>query len=315
MELIEGEALAKKCDYSFGDQSGRWGDCPGHEMILCSLINTDFASKVFEIAKERDYMTVFIDNIRLYKREIESVSEDDRDYVNYLMSMGTLFELLENYPMMKFIVFTNLEDTPTDEYIFDSIPDNVLAVSAVNAISHGGKVIPAPYGVQRKMTKQDERMELLKVFVGEWPDDPPNLLYVSYMQPSSKERSGISKLFLDEDWAEVAKERKYYHEYLTGIANSKFVLCPRGNAIDCHRNWEVAYMSRVPILKRDPYYESLYKWMDYPALFVDDFSEVTKELLEENDHLWQKAWENQIRTSKLNLSVMFESVINEALNK
>ena len=43
---------------------------------------------------------------------------------------------------MRFIIFTNLEDTPTDEYIFDAIPDNVLCISAVNAIAHGGKVVP-----------------------------------------------------------------------------------------------------------------------------------------------------------------------------
>ena len=66
------------------------------------------------------------------------------------MDMGTLFEVLEYYPTMKFIVFTNLEDTPTDEYIFDAIPDNVLAVSLVNAEAYGGKVILAPYGLQRK---------------------------------------------------------------------------------------------------------------------------------------------------------------------
>lgn len=315
MEVIDGELLSKKCDYSFGDQSGQWGNCPGWEMILCSLVNTEFASKVFEVAKERDYMTVFIDNIRLYKRDIESVKEDDKDFVNYLMEMGTLFELLENYPMMKFIVFTNLEDTPTDEYIFDAIPDNVLAVSAVNAIAHGGKVIPAPYGLQRKMYQTDLRTTILKKYTEEWPDHPENLLYVSYMQDSNEERNGVSDLFVDKEWADVAIERQVYHQYLEGIGNAKFVLCPKGNAIDCHRNWEVAYMNRVPVLIDHPYMRSLFEWMDYPALFVNDFSEVTKELLEENEHLWEKSWGNSIRKSKLNLDVMFQSVIEEALAK
>lgn len=316
MEVIDGELLAKKCDYSFGDQSGRWGNCPNHEMVLCNIINTEFASKVFEVAKKRDYMTVFIDNIRLYKRDIKSVKEDDKDYVNYLMDMGTLFEVLEYYPTMKFIVFTNLEDTPTDEYIFDAIPDNVLAVSAVNAEAYGGKVIPAPYGLQRKMYENDLRTPLLKKFTEEWPDHPPNLLYVSWMQDSNKERQGITELFLDKEWADVAEERKLYHEYIhEGIGLAKFVICPKGNAIDCHRNWEVAYMNRVPVLIDHPYMRDLFEWMDYPALFVKDYSEVTKELLEENDHLWEKAWGNSIRKSKLNLDVMFQSVIDEAMAK
>ncbi len=52
------------------------------------------------------------------------------------------------------------------------------------------------------------------------------------------------------------------------------MICPRGNAVDCHRNWEVLYMRRVPIMKRDPYLEELFK--DYPVLWVDDFAEVTQ---------------------------------------
>ena len=66
---------------------------------------------------------------------------------------------------MKFIIFTNLEDTPTDDYIFDAIPENVLCISAVNAKSHGGKVIPAPYGVQRRMNPQDNRIGSIEQYM------------------------------------------------------------------------------------------------------------------------------------------------------
>lgn len=314
MQVIDGEKLAKKCDYSFGDQSGRWsGRVPGWYMKDVSLLNTGFAAKVFEIKKSRDYMTVFIDNLRLYDRPIADIKEEDKSYIDFLLSKGTLFELLKDYPMMKFIIFTNLEDTPIDDYIFDKIPDNVLLISAVNAISNGGKVIPAPYGLQRKLYSEDERQEYLKSYTTCWPDNPEYLLYVSFMQDSHKEREGIADTFSDKSWAIVDEERKRYTTYINNIGNSKFVICPRGNAIDCHRNWEVAYLSRVPILKRDPYYQSLYNWMDYPALFVDDFSEITEELLVENDHLWQKAWSNSLLKSKLNLDVFFEKVIEEAL--
>jgi hypothetical protein len=314
MEVIDGEKLSSKCDYSFGDQSGSFSRTPGWFMKHVSLTNTQFASKVFEVKKTRNYMTVFIDNIRLYNRPIDVPNEDDKNYIDFLMSQGTLLELLEQYPMMKFIVFTNLEDTPIDDYIFDKIPDNVLLISAVNAVANGGKVIPAPYGLQRVLYKGDERHQFLKTATSTWPDDPEHLLYVTFMQDSHKDREGISDAFSDKDWALVDEERQLYHLYINNIGNSKFVICPRGNAIDCHRNWEVAYMSRVPILKRDPYYETLYKWMDYPALFVNDFSEITQELLIENDHLWQKAWGNSIRKSKLNLDLFFDEVIKEALS-
>ncbi len=158
MELIEGIELSKLCDYSFGDQSGQWGNIFTSFMKDANLLNLEFVEKVFEIKKSRDYMTLFIDNIRLYKRHIVEVKDSDRPYVEGLMEKSDLLRLCSNFPDMRFIIFTNLEDTPIDEHIFESIPDNVLCISAVNAIANGGKVIPAPYGLQRAMSQNDSRI-------------------------------------------------------------------------------------------------------------------------------------------------------------
>ena len=165
MELVEGIAVSELCDYSFGDQSGQWGNIPTSFMKDANLNNLEFATKVFDIKKERDYMTLFIDNIRLYKRDIKDVKPEDKAYVDSLMDKSDLLQLCAAFPSMRFIIFTNLEDTPTDEYIFDAIPENVLCISAVNAIAHGGKVVPAPYGVQRRMNDNDDRVEILKILL------------------------------------------------------------------------------------------------------------------------------------------------------
>jgi hypothetical protein len=42
-------------------------------------------------------------------------------------------------------------------------------------------------------------------------------------------------------------------------------------------------------MKHHPYFEVLFK--DYPVLFVNDYSEVTEELLIDNEHLYLKAQE------------------------
>ena len=44
-------------------------------------MNFEFVSKVFEIERSRNYMTLFIDNIRLYHRKIADVKDED-----YLLS-------------------------------------------------------------------------------------------------------------------------------------------------------------------------------------------------------------------------------------
>jgi hypothetical protein len=307
MELIEGVALSKLCDYSFGDQSGQWGNIHTSFMKDANLTNVEFVSKLFEIKKSRDYMTLFIDNIRLYKRHIVEVSAADRPYVDGLHEKNDLLHLCSCFPDMRFIIFTNLEDTPTDDYIFDCIPDNVLCISAVNAISHEDKVIPAPYGLQRAMNLQDDRIGVIKNFMKFPPIKPLTLLYVSHNESSNQERIGIKDLFREKRWAIVDESRSSYSEFLGKMCQSKFMICPRGNAIDCHRNWEVLYMRRVPIMKHHPYLEVLFK--DYPVLFVNDYSEVTEELLIDNEHLYQQAQEMDLMP--LTLPYFFDRIVEK----
>ena len=304
MELIEGVALSELCDYSFGDQSGQWGNIYTSFMKDANFLNVEFATKVFEIKKERDYMTLFIDNIRLYKRPIKEVKPEDEKYVNTLMARSDLLELCGNFPQMKFIIFTNLEDTPTDQYIFSSIPGNILCVSAVNALAHGDKVIPAPYGVQRRMDRLDTRIDQLKNAMGK-NLKPVLPLYVNHNDNSHPERVGLKDMF--RDWATVEDQRVDYTNFLLNLARHKFVLCPRGNAIDCHRNWEVLYMKRVPVMKKDEYLEVLFK--DYPVIFVDKYSDINKDLLLENEHLFQQA--ERMDLKGLTLHDFFDNIINK----
>lgn len=309
MELIEGVALSKLCDYSFGDQSGQWGNIFTSFMKDANLLNLEFVERVFEIKKSRNYMTLFIDNIRLYKRHIVDVKDSDRPYVEGLMEKSDLLRLCGNFPDMNFIVFTNLEDTPTDEYIFDSIPDNVLCISAVNAIANGGKVIPAPYGLQRSMHPGDDRVSVTSNFISFPESNPLVLLYVNHSDNTNQERVGIKDMFRNKSWAMVQDFRISYSEHLGKIKQSKFVICPRGNAIDCHRNWEVIYMKRVPVMKRHTYLEKLFS--EYPVLFVDDYSDVTEELLIKNENLFEEA--KTIDIAQLTLPTFFDTIVSKAL--
>jgi len=310
MELIEGVALSKLCDYSFGDQSGQWGNIYTSFMKDANFLNTEFATKVFDVMQTRDYMTVFIDNIRLYKRQIESVKPEDERYVNALMARSDLLDLCGTFPQMKFIIFTNLEDTPIDDFIINQIPDNVVCISAVNAITHNDIVIPAPYGVQRRMNPSDDRIEQLTQYMEHVPSNPRGLLYVSHNESSNAKRQNIKSLFYDKDWAEVNEQRVPYNIFLYNLAASKFMICPVGNAIDCHRNWEVLYMRRVPIMTRDPYLQKLFE--NYPVLFVDKYSDVTEELLLANDHLFQQA--QTMDLSDLTLPKFFDKIVDRYVN-
>ena len=303
MELIEGVALSQLCDYSFGDQSGQWSGIYTHFMKEANLMNFEFVSKVFEIGRSRNYMTLFIDNIRLYNRRIKDVRDEDWPAVRAMMQKSNLLNLCSNFKDMKFIIFTNLEDTPIDDYIYESIPNNVVRIVAVNAVTFGGKVIPAPYGVQRRMNLNDDRIEILKHYMDERGPKSFRLLYVGMNENSHEERKGLISKYTEKLWATVETGRVDFETYLNNMRKCKFVLCPRGNAIDCHRNWETIYMRRVPVMKRTPLLEELYK--DYQVLFVDDYSEVTEQLLLDNNQMFIDAQTQDL--SKLDLNNFFEA--------
>jgi hypothetical protein len=66
------------------------------------------------------------------------------------------------------------------------------------------------------------------------------------------------------------------------------MICPEGNAIgcDCHRDWEVIYMKRVPIVEDSEYLRKIFEGI--PVLFVKTFLEVTEDLLINNDYLFDE---------------------------
>lgn len=60
--------------------------------------------------------------------------------------------------------------------------------------------------------------------------------------------------------------------------NYSFVLSPAGGGLDCHRTWEALILGCIPIIRRfNITYEEIYE--DLPVLIVDNWSDVTKELL------------------------------------
>jgi hypothetical protein len=301
------------CDYTFGDQSSVINNVYGGFMKEANILNQEFIDKYKSIKlSNKGYMTLFIDNIRLYNRDIKIIKESDRIYVNDLLIKNDLLSLCSKLPDMKFIIFTGFEDTPIDDFIFDKIPTNVLGVFAANAISFGGKVHPIPYGLKRKMVPNDINKNKIILDLINVEIQPSKLLYINHtISNNHSERNNLHKLFEKESWATVTLGGLDYKSYLTQMKDHKFMLSPNGNAVDCdcHRNWELFYMKRVPIVKRCKYLEFIFK--DFPVLFVDDFSEVNEELLINNNHLYEDAL--NIDYKLLDLAILFDLYIKKMI--
>ena len=307
MEIIEGQALSNKCDFSFGDHMGA-ASIPhpkGGFMKPANSSNTEFLLKCKEF--EGKIMTLFIDNIRLYKRPVYAKEGSDREWVEYLLTNNDLLALCAKLLNNKFIIFTSHEDTPIDEYI--KLPYNVLGVHAVNAEFNNDKVIPFPYGVQREL-ENDNRIAILKKEIGK-RHKPTKLLYINCGIERNKEREPLVK-FAYLSWATTRfdKDSKFfpyekYKDFLDEIRDHKFMVCPQGHGMDCHRNWESLYMRRVPVMREHPYFRRLMK--GFPVLFVKEWEDITEELLIENDYLYKEAKEMSLK--KLDLDIIFKSIV------
>jgi len=308
MEIIEGHALSKLCDYSFGDHL--WMSNPEALDGCCKMANAhnfEFLEKAQEFLDNT--MTLFIDNVRLYGRPVATSSEIDRDWIQYHQNSNDLLALCYSLPRIKFIIFTSHEDTPIDEHI--KIPDNVLGIHAVNAGFFGGKIHPFPYGLQRRI-RIDNRLAIMKANVEEDKRvEPQKLLYINCGIERNPEREPLGK-FETNDWVTTRfdKDSKYfpydkYRDFLAELQDHKFMICPVGHGLDCHRNWESLYLRRVPVMKLSPYFTRL---MDgFPVLFVNDWSDITPKLLEQNEHLYKQAQELNLK--KLDLDLIFKLIV------
>ena len=325
--LLDTSYLINKCDYSFGVLSGWYppkkANSTNKEFLYKCMHNT-----VPKGLLHKKYLILYIDNIRLYRRvpkynhmEMPELFGWNSDYIHNRhmkdrllnkVSDEDLLQLLSYLPN-KFVIFTGMEDTPIDDFIFDRIPDNVLGIYAANSISFGGKVHPIPFGLSLSLNKE----LFLKAMYEKI--EPNNLLYVNHSLGSNPIRTSLNEFFAQKDWAfvddrvECSHHESHYFRYFGLIKQHKFMLCPDGNAIgcECYRDWEVLYMRRVPIVERTAYMLNMFQGL--PVLYVDSFFDVTEELLLENEHLYQEALTFDM--NKLDMVLRYNKIIEEIESK
>jgi len=108
--------------------------------------------------------------------------------------------------------------------------------------------------------------------------------YVNFRpETNPQERQSLydyfEKISSDCDWItfDQPSDKRSNGRFLQSLVRHRFVLCPPGNGVDTHRMWETLLAGAIPVVKRSQAMEPFY---DLPILFVDDFREITKELLE-----------------------------------
>lgn len=313
-EIIEGNALAAKCDYNFGDHHVAWDYTLTGEFKVANFSNAEFLVKCQK--NEDKVLTLFIDNIRLYNRQITlegQHAEQDAKFISYLMQTNDLLALCKMFPKNKFVIFTSHEDTPITDPI--EIPDNVLGIYAVNGLSNHPKIHPSPIGLQRKRGTNDNRLDIMqeRLLTGE-AKEPSKLLYINCGVERNPERLPLLN-FESNSWCTTRfnKDSQFYsydryNEFLDELQDHKFVVCPKGHGYDTHRIWETLYMRRVPVMLDDPYFRRLLE--GFPVLFVEAWDKIIPWYL----NTWGKvAWyeAQHLDFNKLDLNIIFKNIMEQ----
>ena len=201
------------------------------------------------------------------------------------------------------IVVSGHSDYEIDENIFNKYNLNYVKWFSINVNYIHEKLIPLPLGITNNTNESKMHSILgntrIMIDVLKNNNKKEHLLYMNFNLNTHCERPYIYFKFKEYEWCYegiVNNTLEGRKNFLEDISKSKFVLCPRGNGIDTHRLWEALYMKSIPIVKYHIAHSNL---TDLPILFINDWSEINKELLDTKyEEIINKKWNlNKLKIS------------------
>jgi hypothetical protein len=184
------------------------------------------------------------------------------------------------------IIKENAIITHSDYPITTEISKNFKKVFCVNNLSENENTFSLPLG----FPDYNDDLKILKI-IGDKKNlmsvintdyEKVNLLYLNFSVSTQRNlRQNLIQRFNNLGWSYFGNTSHTidgFTKYLIEIKKSKFVLCPRGNGIDTHRLWESLYLGSIPIIEKFKTHDMC---SDLPVLFVDDWSEINENYLNE----------------------------------
>ena len=190
---------------------------------------------------------------------------------------GGPYKSINNY----FVLVTHNSDASAPrEYASKLEDEKIIAWYASNPdIQNHSKVFPIPIGLANTRWshgKLNRFMHGFRRFRKPW-ENRTTLLYVNFgINTNPDQRRAASSQATKFNNAQVITTKISHEAYLAQIGNSKFVLSPPGNGLDCHRTWEALLMGAAPVLLSsglDPLFNKI------PAVIVKRWSDLTENYL------------------------------------
>jgi hypothetical protein len=195
-----------------------------------------------------------------------------------------------------FVLITHNSDLPITRSLAESAPPCVRRWYALNVACAEPRLRPLPMGMARPQARGcGARYEDVPTVWASLPPERPLIASGCWTAKNNiPERLTARAAFANREGIVLRHADLTPAAFLTLCGDSRFVISPPGNGIDCHRTWEAMYMGAIPLVKRSPALET---FNDLPMVVVDDWRALTDPRLRE---IWQ-----EYRAREWNLDRLF----------
>ena len=263
---------------SFRNESDLWFACTTDEKLEC----------VSGIVKARQHSENIIDYVNAFDLELikeNSIVFCKTDYLSYFVDHCSAISV-------PFNLVTGQSDFSITDQMVQRVK-NQLNVSWWATNCNSSLANPIPLGIANSFCPVALKENFKK------NNKPNNLLYVNHREQTNEaERKWLRPHFSKFKWSTITNSSNNggIVKYQEDLVDHKFVLCPPGNGIDTHRLWEALYSGVIPIVKRHRTHSNLEAKL--PILFVDDYRQVTENLLNDTyEEYKEKQWNLEMLTA------------------
>ena len=186
--------------------------------------------------------------------------------------LGRFAESILPHISEPFVLITHNGDLNIDQR-FSGLADDrkVLHWFAQNLVFRHPKLTAVPIGLENRSLHSHGVIRDFRRLARRHSPKSNRILYGFTAENNPAERVPATEALKASSIADFTS-RLNSRKYRQLLNRYGFVASPPGNGTDCHRTWEALYLGVVPILKRSLFYSF---FPDLPALFVDDWNEVT----------------------------------------
>jgi hypothetical protein len=208
------------------------------------------------------------------------------------IGVDSFFEHLK--PNNEFIIVTHNSDKHIDEKFLNYLNDDLLVKwYGQNIDLVHPKLISIPIGIANEIWLHGDATKVNHYINNNLEKD--NLIYCGFQTWTNPTERDYCLTQINNKGINNSPHIDF-NSYLHGVSKSFFMISPKGNGVDCHRNWESIYLKTIPIITESINFTHYYN--DFPFLIIKDWSELDVSVLTKDNYY--KIW-NNFDINKLNV--------------